>query len=92
MGLVNHCEMVGFLVKIVNVEKCFEIVFTNRKNINTFAPKLGLWFNKMDLLQFFIFDIYVPGDKTLAAGDAISHSRDYKAKSIDCTPLLEQSI
>ncbi len=38
MGLVNHCDMVGFLVKIVNVEKCFEIVFTNRKNINTFAP------------------------------------------------------
>lgn len=46
MGLVNHCEMVGFLVKIVNVEKCFEIVFTNRKNINTFAPKLGLWSTK----------------------------------------------
>ena len=32
MGLVNHCEMVRFLVKIVNVEKCFEIVFTNRQN------------------------------------------------------------
>ena len=30
MGLVNHCEMVRFLVKIVNVEKCFEIVFTKQ--------------------------------------------------------------
>ena len=38
MGLVNHCEMVRFLVKIVNVEKCFEIVFCIIKNINTFAP------------------------------------------------------
>ena len=77
---------------MVNVEKCFEIVFCISKNINTFAQKIGLRFKKMDLLQFFIFESYGPGNKVLTAGDAISHSRNYKAKSIDCTPLLEQRI
>ncbi len=63
----------GILVKMVNVEKCFEIVFAISKNINNFAPKLGLRFNIMALLQFFIFDIYSPGSDAITAGDNISH-------------------
>jgi hypothetical protein len=85
-----------FLVKMVNVDKCFKIVFSIRKNINTFALKLGPRFKEMALLKFFIIEIQVPGSQTYTAGDLISHTKSKKAKTITedglHAPLLEHSI
>lgn len=86
----------NFLVKMVNVDKCFEIVFSIPKNINTFALNLGPRFKEMVLLKFFIIEIKASGSQTYTAGDLISHTKSKKAKTITedglHAPLLEHSI
>ena len=91
------CDFVViFLVKMVNVEKCFKIVCSNPKNINTFAQKIGPWFKEMTLLKFFNIGTQRPGSQSHAAGIFISHIKDKKAKTIKnhrlSAPLLEYSI